>query len=605
MQRSKSRRDLTDEIDFSDKMLNALSLARGNASRASSRDSFRSVQEPYWNYESGGWGNGTGGGARALDPGGGAILKRRSEARTRSHSADGPRKDKKDNFMSKFKNFSENLKQYQETDRSRPRQRMTTQTRPTPAPRTDVHVVEDDDGHEEPGGRCNGECNQQYRQTQDVQYVRDLGDRYGDDRRYDEPVHTNKHRIPLPRFEPGPVNLNQVKKLTQVMGEKFNYDGKRGAADFIDNTVNMFKSQVMSADTFKFLVYSLLDSAAKKKLGKVDIHGMTPDAFVEKLLRRLDDSSTLDELEREFYSKEPTGESVSDWFEILENSGIKAKVPQSAIWQRFLTQIPIAMALPLDRELRYQLRRYGRYPKNGHQIIQDTLGEIVDSVKAIMPRFGSNKQNQETAPDKRYRPTGRGYVRLVDGQGPLEVYMDEQVKQQEMDGTAQYSTDKYRQEGEHVVCHDCPRATRTVRQCNNISSDSKKDTCLECGKSGHIESECWKNEVCKVCNKSGHIASKCWKNEVCEVCNKPGHIADVCRRRDGKDKNDRAGKQPRKDCTRCGAMQHKSSECPMYDPTLVHKEPCTICKNYFGRNYYHREDHCMVKKTLLRPMAGN
>ena len=56
MQRSKSRRDLTDEIDFSDKMLNALSLARSNASRASSRDSFRSVQEPYWNYESGGWG---------------------------------------------------------------------------------------------------------------------------------------------------------------------------------------------------------------------------------------------------------------------------------------------------------------------------------------------------------------------------------------------------------------------------------------------------------------------------------------------------------------------------------------------------------------------
>ena len=62
MQRSKSRRDLTDEIDFSDKMLNALSLARSNASRASSRDSFRSVQEPYWNYESGGWGNGAGGG---------------------------------------------------------------------------------------------------------------------------------------------------------------------------------------------------------------------------------------------------------------------------------------------------------------------------------------------------------------------------------------------------------------------------------------------------------------------------------------------------------------------------------------------------------------
>ena len=74
--------------------------------------------------------------------------------------------------------------------------------------------------------------------------------------------------------------------------------------------------------------------------------------------------------------------SVSDWFEILENSGIKAKVTQSAIWQRFLTQIPIAMALPLDRELRYQLRRYGRYPENGHQIIQDTLGEIVDSVKS-------------------------------------------------------------------------------------------------------------------------------------------------------------------------------------------------------------------------------
>ena len=111
--------------------------------------------------------------------------------------------------------------------------------------------------------------------------------------------------------------------------------------------------------------------------------------------------------------------------------------------------------------------------------------------------------------------------------------------------------------------------------------------------------------TCSECGKTGHTKAECWKNEVCKVCNKPGHIADVCWNKEGKDKNDKAGKPPRKECSRCGAMQHKSSECPMYDPTITHKEPCTICKNYFGRNFYHREDHCIVKKTLLRPMAGN
>ena len=105
----------------------------------------------------------------------------------------------------------------------------------------------------------------------------------------------------------------------------------------------------------------------------------------------------------------------------------------------------------------------------------------------------------------------------MDGQGPPEVeelYMNEQVEQQEMDGTAQYSTSKYRQEGEHVVCHDCPQPARKVRQCNNISSNSKKDyTCFECSKTGHTKTECWKNEVCKVCNKPGHIADVCWERE--------------------------------------------------------------------------------------------
>ena len=107
------------------------------------------------------------------------------------------------------------------------------------------------------------------------------------------------------------------------------------------------------------------------------------------------------------------------------------------------------MALPLDRELRYQIRRFGRYPDDGPQYLLDILGEIVDSVKASVPRpFGSNKQNQEPAPDKRYRPAGRGYVRLVDEQeaqeacDPYDPYMDEQVEEEEKHGTAEYRNSK-------------------------------------------------------------------------------------------------------------------------------------------------------------------
>ena len=99
-----------------------------------------------------------------------------------------------------------------------------------------------------------------------------------------------------------------------------------------------------------FLLFSLLDSAAKKKIGKIDLHKLSPEQLVEKLLRRLDDSSTLDELARAFYAMQPEGETVSDWFDILQDSGEKAKVSLAAIWQRFLAQIPIAMSL--DRELR-------------------------------------------------------------------------------------------------------------------------------------------------------------------------------------------------------------------------------------------------------------
>ena len=598
MIRTKSRRNL-DDIDFTDNLMNTLRLARAS-SRNSSKDSFRSVREKsvpeqyMWNNGDGGWED-VDGAVGGLDPGGGAIPKKRTGERHRSHSADGPRRDKTDNILKKFKNFSDNFKQYKEADRSRPRQRMTTQTRPTPAPRTDVHVVEDEDEQEERDEHCHGSCNQQYRQyrqTQDdVQFGRDLGDRYGDDGMYDTRRHTNKHRIVLPRFTAGPVNLKQVKNLTQAMGEKYSYiPGKRGAAEFIDNTVNMFKSQIMTADTFKFLIFSLLDSAAKKKVGKLDLHRLTPDAFIEKILRRLDDSSTLDELAREFYSKQPSGESVSDWFEILENSGTRAQVPKAAIWQRFLNQIPIAMALPLDRELRYQIRRFGRYPDDGPQYLLDILGEIVDSVKAYVPR---PKQSQEPAPDKRYRPAGRGYVRLVDEQeaqvasDPYDPYMDEQVEEEEKHGTAGYRNSNYRQEGDHVRCHNCHSPARQVRQCNNIT---KRDgTCDSCGKIGHTEAECWKNEVCKKCNR-------------------PGHIAEVCRsKQTNKDKNGngKIEKTPRKDCGRCGAMQHKSTECPMYTHDKTLKEPCQICQNYFQRNFWHAEDKCLVKRSLLRPMSGN
>ena len=44
-------------------------------------------------------------------------------------------------------------------------------------------------------------------------------------------------------FDVGPVNLKQVKTLIQAIGERYSYDGKRGAANFIDNRVNMFKTQ--------------------------------------------------------------------------------------------------------------------------------------------------------------------------------------------------------------------------------------------------------------------------------------------------------------------------------------------------------------------------
>ena len=86
------------------------------------------------------------------------------------------------------------------------------------------------------------------------------GNRYSDqgwrDRQDTIISHTNKHRIRLPCFDQGQVNLKQVKILTQALGEKYSYDGKHGAADFINNAVNMFKSQSMTEDTFKFLLIS-------------------------------------------------------------------------------------------------------------------------------------------------------------------------------------------------------------------------------------------------------------------------------------------------------------------------------------------------------------
>ena len=83
---------------------------------------------------------------------------------------------------------------------------------------------------------------------------------------------------------------------------------------------------------------------------------MSAEQLVEKVLRSLGDSNTLDELAIDFYAKQPNGETVSDWYDIIQESGEKAKVPPAAIWQRFLAQIPITMALPLDRELRYQIQ---------------------------------------------------------------------------------------------------------------------------------------------------------------------------------------------------------------------------------------------------------
>ena len=60
---SKSRRDLSEDLDFSKQLRNSLTLARANAnanaskepSRPSSRESYRSLQGGQGNLESGDW----------------------------------------------------------------------------------------------------------------------------------------------------------------------------------------------------------------------------------------------------------------------------------------------------------------------------------------------------------------------------------------------------------------------------------------------------------------------------------------------------------------------------------------------------------------------
>ena len=589
----KSGGDLSkvDDVDFSRELAQSLTLARTNAAtnnastRASSRESFRSVggglgnrEEGEWDYGDGDFGRGGRGVLEPLDPGGGAKSKRKEEKqRPRSKSAEGR------SFVEKFKSFGENFKNYREAE-NLSRERGRARERQTNLPRMNRRYSDDEqdrrdeqsewrsDGqngrythpNEQQGPSCHGTRNGN---GNDYRY-RDQG--WGDRDRQDTVhtilSHTNKHRIRLPQFEQGPVNLKQVKILTQALGEKYSYDGKRGAADFIDNAVNMFWGQNMSETTFKFFILSLLDSAAKKKVGKIDIHRMSAEQLVEKVLRSLGDSNTLDQLAIDFYAAQPNGETVSDWLDIIQEKGEKARVPTAAIWQRFLAQIPIAMALPLDRELRYQIQRYGRYPFDGQEFIHDILGEIVDSTKTYARQNVSGTEKVE----KRYRvpkPNYPGYINHVDEkEQEEEPYKEVQQSHSE--------SGMYRQEGDTVVCHNCPTH---IRQCNKVTGNTSRPHCDLCGKDGHEDKDCWSKRTCTKCGKTGHI------EKVCKQEKKSNY---------------------REDCSKCGSTAHKPEECPLYqyERLII---PCPVCQNFYGKSYWHSEQSCIIKKMLLSPSTKN
>ena len=63
---------------------------------------------------------------------------------------------------------------------------------------------------------------------------------------------------------------------------------------------------------------------------------------------------------------------------------------------------------------------------------------------------------------------------------------------------------------------------------NNSKNQFAKETCVLCGKNGHIGETCRLNLTCGKCNMKGHTDDVCRQHLLCTRCGRKGHLADIC-----------------------------------------------------------------------------
>ena len=113
---------------------------------------------------------------------------------------------------------------------------------------------------------------------------------------------------------------------------------------------------------------------------------------------------------------------------------------------------------------------------------------------------------------------------------------------------------------------------------NIITFKNKK--CLNCGKEGHIKSNCpqMNNQICTKCGESGHFFGQhdlycdvcdeqyyhntedCPKNKICLNCGEEGHMKSKC---------------PQIKCTKCGEIGHFLDQHHLF---------CSNCQSYYQHN---------------------
>ena len=64
----------------------------------------------------------------------------------------------------------------------------------------------------------------------------------------------------------------------------------------------------------------------------------------------------------------------------------------------------------------------------------------------------------------------------------------------------------------NITCGVCGLKGHSREECFKVG-------CSNCGNTGHIEINCWRDLVCTKCLRKGHPSDKCWKEVVCRKFN--------------------------------------------------------------------------------------